>query len=295
VSSLETLAKCPLQFFFEHRLRIVPEDRVASPYEPSRLKLGLIVHDALRETYERLAAEGRFDAPGLTARIERARELLRQAWAARRDEIAATRARPLPVVDRVESDAWLSTLESFVVEDLARLDGAGERIVEVETKRRSEDRVPELPRLTARLDRIVEGPAGRRVGDYKIGGKVENKVDPTKMLKGDNLQVAVYALLEDAPVDLLGVGREHEQRFARFPGFDAKLRGGVVETIRTVAQLDEQGTFPMRIGMHCAWCSFRSACRRGHPPSLFRGDHADDARDFRGLRGKSTRNPMLPK
>jgi RecB family exonuclease len=293
VSALETLARCPLQFFFEHRLRIEPEDVVASPYDASRLKLGLIVHDALKETYERLAAEGMFDGPGLPARIERARELLRQAWADQAERLTAARARPLAIVERVESEVWRRSLEAFVAEDLERLDKAGDKVIAVETKRRSEEGGPELPPLAARLDRIVEGPAGRTVGDYKIG-RVDNKVAPRAMLKGNSLQVAVYSLLEEAPVDLLGVSPDHEERFARFPGFGTPaLRDGIVETIRVVAALDEAGVFPMNPGRHCAWCAFRSACRRLHPPSLFRGDHADDARDFHDLDDKSTKNPML--
>jgi hypothetical protein len=294
VSALETLARCPLQFFFEHRLRIDSVDRVASAYESSRWKLGVLVHAVLREAYERLRAEGGFDEPGLPARIARARELVRQAWIARADEFAATRERPLPVVDRVESEIWRRTLESFVAEDLARLESAGDRIVAFETDRRSSERLPDLPPMTARLDRIVDGPGGTVVGDYKIGGKIERKVGATKMLKGDNLQVAVYSLLEDAPVDLLGVGRDHEERFARFPGFAPEAqRDGILETIRTVAALDVAGTYPMRADAHCGWCSFRSACRRSHAPSLFRGDEAADTRAFRELRGKNVKNPML--
>jgi len=294
VSALETLARCPLQFFFEHRLGIEPEDRVASPYEPSRLKLGLLVHDALREAYERLVAEGGFEVPGLPARIERARELVRQAWAARAEDFAAARARPLPVVDRVESDIWRGALEEFVALDLARLEEAGERVVAVETKRTSKDLLPELPPMRARLDRIVEGPAGRIVGDYKIGGKIERKVDATKMLKGRNLQVAVYSLLEGAPVDLLGVGRDHEERFARFPGFDTvPLRDGIIETIRTVARLDETGTYLMNADAHCAWCGFRSACRHGHPPSIGRNERAADGRDYLDLAEKSVKRATL--
>ena len=294
VSALETLARCPLQFFFEHRLKVEPADRVASAYDASRWKLGIVVHDALRETYERLASEGRFDEPGLPARIERAREILRQAWAARAEEFAATRARPLPVVDRVESEIWRRALESFVEDDLGRLDAAGERPVAFEAEQRSAERLPDLPAMTARLDRIVEGPQGRVVGDYKIGGKIGSKVSATKMLKGESLQVGVYSLLEDAPVDLLGVGRDHEDRFARFPGFETPaLRDGILETIRTVAALDAAGIYPMRADTHCTWCSYRSACRRSHPPSLFRGDHAADARDFRDLAGKSVKKPEL--
>jgi len=293
VSQLETLARCPLQFFFEHRLKIEPVDRADSPYEPSRSKLGLLVHDVLREVYERLAAERRFDEPGLPARIERGRELLRQAWTAHGEEFAAARARPLPVVDRVESELWRRALDAFVEEDLARLDAEGARVVLVETKRRSTDHVPDLPPMTARLDRIAEGPSGRVVGDYKIG-RIENRVGTTSMLKGHNLQVAVYALIENTPVDLLGAGRDQDVRWARFGGFETPdLRDGIVETIRTVARLDETGTYPMSPDRHCAWCAFRSACRRSHPPSVFRGDHAADATDRRDLQGKSAMRPTL--
>lgn len=292
VSQLETLSKCPLQFFFEHRLKIEPIDRVESPYEPSRMKLGLLVHDALREVYERLAAEDGFDAP-LTARVERATELLRQAWAERAGEFAASRARPLPIVDRVESELWLRSLLGFVADDLARMDRENARPVAFESDRRTTDTAPELPALKARLDRIVEGPAGRVVGDYKTGGKVDRKVGAGGMLKGENLQVAVYALIEGVPVDLLGVGRDQDERFARFDGFTPALRDGIVETIHTVVALDAAGTYPMSPGQHCAWCAFGSACRRGHPPSRFRGEEAADALDLRDTRKKGTRKPTL--
>jgi hypothetical protein len=140
----------------------------------------------------------------------------------------------------------------------------------------------------------VEGPAGRVVGDYKTGGKLDGKVKATAMLKGQHLQVAVYALLEGTPVELLGVGRDQDVRWARFEGFPtAALRDGIVETVRTVVQLDESGTYPMNPGRHCAWCAFRSACRHGHPPSVVRGDHAADAGDYRELAEKSVKRPML--
>jgi PD-(D/E)XK nuclease superfamily protein len=289
VSSLDTLARCPLQFFFKVQLGIEDDREADSPYETSRAEIGTLVHDVLREVYDRLLGEALFDA-SLPARVERARELLRQAWSARADDFAAARPKSLPAVDRIESELWFRSLDQFLVEDLAALHSGGERPVELETKRRS---TGELPPLTARFDRVVEGPGGRVVGDYKTGRLVEDRIDLSAMLGGQHLQVAVYSLLDGPAVDVLGVGRDPDVRRARFPGFDTECRDGIVETIGTFTGLMETGTYPIHVERHCSWCAYRSACRRGHPPSEFREDHAADTRDVRDTRDKSKTKPTL--
>ena len=116
------------------------------------------------------------------------------------------------------------------------------------------------------------------------------------MLTGESLQVPVYALLSGFPVELLGVGINHDPEGdpARFDGFPSdELRRGFLETVSVLTGLAETGRFPIRPGDHCDWCDYRSACRRGHPPTDFREDHAADARDARDCWQKNSKLPTL--
>jgi hypothetical protein len=99
--------------------------------------------------------------------------------------------------------------------------------------------------------------------------QVAERVKLGAMVSGGALQVPIYALISGLPVELLGVGPNHDPQddVVRFDGFgSADERNGVLETLRVVATLAKSGCFPLRRGDHCEWCDFRSAWSFDSPP-----------------------------
>src|SRR5262249_39004253 len=135
---------------------------------------------------------------------------------------------------------------------------------------------------------------GHLVTDYKTGRHIKSRVDARGMLTGNALQVPLYALLTGCPIEVVRVSRGVPPDVAPFDGFkSAEHECGVVETLRTVAELARVGSFPIRSGAHCDWCDYASACRPNHPPTAFREDHADDIRDVRDCWRKTVKTPTL--
>jgi RecB family exonuclease len=297
-TALERLGRCPLQFFFRDVLRIQPLRRPPTPFSAEAASIGSRVHDVLRSVYQRLGDEHAFTALDLDARTARARSLLKEAWAEPADADAIARARRFPVLDGIETGIWVRSLASFLDADLKRLESAG--LVPEALESDAAGAIlgdPDGLAITTRFDRVCRGEAGRVVGDYKTGVNLAERAKPAKMLTGETLQVPIYALVADAPVELLGVGPRHDASdasVARFEGWKtAEQREGVVETLRVAASLAGQGRFPIHAGDHCAWCDFRSACRHAHPPTAHRESGAQDVTDVRDCWRKTAKAPTL--
>jgi PD-(D/E)XK nuclease superfamily len=153
---------------------------------------------------------------------------------------------------------------------------------------------PEGLVIRARFDRVLTGNSARVVSDYKTGRHLASRIGSSAMLSGSALQVPIYALIANASVELLGVGRDNEPEVVVFEDFkNREQRDGVLETLRVAATLAVAGRFPIRPDDHCRNCDYRSACRRGHPPTEFREDHAEDVRDARDCWAKSVKTPSL--
>ena len=294
-TALARLGRCPLQFFFRDVLRIDAAFHPATPFATDPAAIGSRVHDALRDVYSRLREEGAFEGGDVGTRVERARTLVREAWDDRADTEATARAARFPVLDRIERGIWLKTLDAFLAADLARMADGG--LVPESLEHEVAGAIPGGPErlaVRARFDRVLQSGNGRIVGDYKTGGRLADRVKPGDMLSGAELQVPIYALLSGSPVELLGVGPRHDGEVARFDGFKSgQDREGLVETLRVLVALAASGRFPIRPGEHCGWCDFRSACRHGHPPTLFREGRAADVVDARDCWEKTAKNPTL--
>jgi len=297
VTALETLGRCPLQFFFREVLHVEAPKTPPTPFESDAASIGSRVHEVLRDVYTRLLGDGAFDGDDVGTRVARSREFLRKAWKAAADEDEAGRAARLPVLSGIEDRQWLRALDAFLDADLRRLQAAGlvPDALEQKASGAIEGGPPGLV-LRARFDRVLRGSTGRVVSDYKTGGDVSARVKPAAMLSGGALQVPIYALLNGSPVELLGVGRDHDPAtdVARFDGFASdEQRRGFLETLVVFADLAGEGRFPIHPGDHCDWCDYRAACRRGHPPTLFREDHATDVQDARDCWRKTAKLPTL--
>jgi RecB family exonuclease len=296
-TAFERLGRCPLQFFFRDVLRVPALRTPDTPFEVDNATTGSRVHEALHAVYARLRREGLFATEDVGARVARARAILREAWpaAARGDDTA--RAERLPVLSRIEAARWITTLDAFLDADLRRLEDEG--LVPETLEHDDTGTIPGGPpglSIRARFDRVSRGASSAVVADYKTGGDLAARVKPAAMLSGAALQVPIYALLSGSPVELLGVGPGHDpgSDVARFDGFKSDdQRLGVLETLRVLTGLAEAGRFPIRPGDHCAWCDYRSACRHGHPPTVFRESHARDVADARDCWSKTAKAPSL--
>ena len=148
--------------------------------------------------------------------------------------------------------------------------------------------------VRARFDRVLTGGSVKVVSDYKTGRNLAARIGVSAMLSGRELQVPIYALMANASVELLGVGRANEPEVVTFDGFKKpEHRDGVLETLRVAAALAAAGRFPIRPAEHCRTCDFRPACRKGHPPTEFRESLAEEDRDARDCWSKSTKAPTL--
>jgi RecB family exonuclease len=296
-TALETLGRCPLQFFFRHVLHVEAPRTPPTPFEADAASTGSRVHEVLREVYTRLRDEGAFDGGDVRGLVARARAILREAWNAPAAEDDVARAARLPVLGRIEGKIWLTALDAFLDADLRRM--VKEGLVPEALEHKIERALPGGPPaliVRARFDRLLAGPSGAVVSDYKTGGDLTARVKSSAMLSGGALQVPIYALISGLPVELLGIGPQHDPDVDVFRFQDFKSdeeRNGVLETLRVVASLADAGRFPLHPGDHCTWCDYRSACRHGHPPTTYREDHAADIRDARDCWGKTGKLPSL--
>ena len=296
-TALERLGRCPLQFFFRDVLRVKAPPTPPTELTADSASVGIRVHAALREVFTRLRDEGRFVTGGIGSRVKRGGEILREAWTSAAGEDDAARAARLPVLARIEGGIWLETLDAFLDADLRRMEREG--LVPEEFEYDVFRVIPGGPPgvvIRARFDRVLGGPDGSIVSDYKTRGKVKEKVKPGAMLSGGELQAPVYALLSGHPVELLGTGPTHNPStdIARFDAFKTdEQRRGFLETLHVVVALTDLGRFPIHPGRHCEWCDYRGACRRGHPPTEFREDRAQDIKDARDCWAKTDKTPTL--
>ena len=300
VSALETLGRCPLQYFFKHVLRVRElEDETDILDMPAR-DLGLYAHDVLETIYAKLLDEGRFEGdPDML--VQRGVELLRKEHPNLLGRVGERLERRLPVLGRQLSRSWHAAVESFLKRDLARLADKGQRPGSLEV-------LMEVPldfnagvtqEVRGRFDRRLDGEPAT-VGDYKTSGRLESRIKISEFLRGQRLQVALYWMMagERDPVELLGVGPDYRydddgDYRVKFDGLDGPQSQGFRETMRVLLELVREGRFPFRRGTHCEWCAWEQACRRTHPPTQDRQELARDTADYLLLSKKTMKKPRL--
>lgn len=304
VTGLETLGRCPLQYFFEHGLGIRALEEAPSPFAVDRGEMGTLVHDFLAKLYPRLHEEGLFGKGRRAELIERARRIFPDLWA---EATAAVRERlgpAAPFLWRLELERWQRALLAFVEEDLGRLSDTGAVPEGFEVPREA---ALDLGRgrpivVRGRFDRIVRQEGQVVVSDYKTSPKLRTMASTSDMLKGQTLQAPLYRLLAGgAPVELLGVGPDNdpadvrsELRRVTFDGFDrSDHEAGFRETLDVLVGLARAGGFPFNKGRHCGRCAYDRACRRNHPPAAHRNLHAPDTEQYRLVLKKNTREPTI--
>lgn len=300
-TQLAALGRCPLQYFFRYVLGIRPLEDETSPFEAEARRVGLAVHALLEGLYRRLRDDGAFEG-GSTTLVARARALFPEAWLEATSTLAHS---PLTVLREAHDARWRTAVEAFVVDDLARIVAAGCRPSALERAARASLPLRAAPLdVHGRFDRILSGPGGSIVGDYKTAGTLDKHTAVLEMLRGQSLQVPLYREIAErlpdvsGPViaEVLGAGPEHEADRATFEGFETDaLREGFFETLGILRDLAATGTFPMHVEPQgvCSRCRFAPACRRHHVPSQQRNALAADGADYRGALGKTRKTPRL--
>jgi ATP-dependent helicase/nuclease subunit B len=306
-TALELLGTCPLKYFFRRVLKIREPDEEATPLEIHGLEMGSGIHRVMERLYSTLAGEGLFESEELDRRVSRAVDLLPDLWRETFGSTLSRRSARLPVLWRSEAERWLAELDRFVREDLLRMAQHDRRPAALEAARDVELDLGAgvTAPIHGRLDRLLEGAAPPVVGDYKTGRRLEKQTDITEMLRGHRMQAPLYRLLagQDAEVEFLSLRPVRqadpeagdEQRATSFSGFEnAGQEAGFLETLRVLLDLSARGSYPLRTDGHCRYCAYRLGCRRNHPPTLEREEHAPDDAAFRHLQAKNkSKRPML--
>ncbi len=300
VSGLETLGRCPLQFFFKNVLRVGELDEQADAFDVSKRDWGTHVHAILEAVYRSLESEGLFAGARLEPLLSRGLELLDLQWSEIVGGGTVRMAERLPVLWGWLSDTWLEALRTFLKADLKHAHDKSLRLAGLEETMDREVDLGEgtIARIRGRFDRRLAGADGTAIGDYKTSGGLERRVNQTNMLKGQALQVPLYWMLAggDASVELLGLGPEFDPNEGdsrhEFSGFDGEFRDSFLGTVRTLIDLRNRGTFPLnKQDRVCSWCTYRQACRRNHPPTLEREKLYEETLAYQKLQTKSMRKP----
>ncbi len=297
VSALETLARCPLRFFFQRVLRVREFDEEAAPFELTPREIGQQTHDLLERTYQRLQSDGMFERP-LDERVRRAGEIIDEIWNDAWRSLARRLNRRAPALWATTESVWKRSVTSFIVEDLERIDAEGWGAPETETV--IDEEIPfaggRSLQLVGRVDRRFGDTTRLLIGDYKTG-KVDGLTDPTRMLKAQTLQVPLYWMLSDAKarIEVLGVGPRYDpdevdpgERVLKFDGLTAEEFKGFVETMGVLTDLIDEGVFPLNhSNVGCGYCPYELSCRHLHPPTKEREENAPDRADYADLRHKN--------
>jgi hypothetical protein len=301
VSAFESLGRCPLRYFFERVLGIDPPPEPVSELGLAEREIGLAVHVLLETLYQALRDEGRFDGQSEHDLVERAIELLETRRESIFGSLSRRLARRLPLLWETQGGRWLETLRRFLRADLHRIHSEGLTVVSFEDPVTVDLDLGDGCRVTVRgrFDRTLALGDRLIVGDYKASPRLGGRVDPTRMLKAQTLQVPLYRMMagEGAWVELLGVHPdldvEDDAHRLEFPGFEeAELEGSFRDSMRALVVLRERGVYPFNpCEENCRWCRFKCACRRNHAPTLERERLREDSAAFRALGKKSKTNP----
>ncbi|MEK7743009.1 MAG: PD-(D/E)XK nuclease family protein, partial [Elusimicrobiota bacterium] len=289
-TALETLGRCPFQYFAGKVLGLDEAEEPSSAEEISPSVRGTIYHRFLSAFYRR--PEVRVPEGG-NAFPDKAFS------AAEREVFSEYGARALgvhPLLWEITRESLLGNLRAFLEWDLAECASSKLRPLLLEEAMEADFPAPrprglEDVRLTGVPDRIDAGGGFWRVVDYKTRWKRGPLA--SLALKGRALQAPLYLELaagrprlaglkaqgaflmpvEDSPE---GTGRP------RSVGYTAAAheenRAAVLAKVAALVESAARGEFLIRPeegeGGHCGFCAFSGVCRKNHPMSRIRASAA---------------------
>ncbi|MBL8692656.1 MAG: exodeoxyribonuclease V subunit gamma [Planctomycetes bacterium] len=278
-TALEELGRCPLKFFFRHRLGIRALEEPEDGEVLDAPALGRAVHRTLEGTYDdELLHLARTDC---RAAIAQAKERIARTLQVSLAEEAPGRGRRQRGLLAALGRRWEKALGQFVAEDLERLAAAGADEVRCEEPRTATLRLrEEILQIDARFDRIAKSRLGLWISDYKTGrGRIEDLASPTQIARGRQLQLMIYGLVaraSGAPIARIEALRIHpdldavdRKGAAAIEGLRfAELESPVVSALAVLVRLARAGHYPITLEEEpCVSCDFRPACRRAHAPT----------------------------
>lgn len=294
-SFLDGLAGCPLQAWLSRLLR-VPEPLRALERDPDASELGSEVHALLKRLYDTLANEGALDGSRCPERAAARAQVLLTEEIDSADSRFRARLQPrFPGLWRALAARLQIALGDFIERDVRRLATLGVTRLESEWPvEGSWGTGANEIRLGGRLDRIVWTREGEiRIGDYKTGRSVDTLTSRTALVRGQALQVPLYARLvgDTSPdVEVRGeilhvplrperVASPKSDRERLTPAPDERLD----QVLETLVGLLRAGRFPIHVTDNCDYCAYAIACRRRHAPSRDRSSQAPEYQRYRDM------------
>ncbi len=289
-TALETLGRCPFQYFAGKVLGLEEEERPSSAREIAPSLRGTIYHRFLAAFYRRL---GDRVPEGGSAFPDKAFS------AVEREVFAEYGARALgihPLLWEITRESLLGNLRAFLEWDLAECAASKMKPMLLEEAMEADFPAPRPQglkdiKLTGVPDRIDAGEGFWRIVDYKTRWK--RGALASLALKGRALQAPLYLELaagrprlaglkahgafllpvEDSPE---GTGRP------RSVGYTAAAheenRTAVLAKVAALVEAAARGEFLIRPeegeGGHCGFCPFPGVCRKNHPMTRIRASAA---------------------
>ena len=257
-SAHQRLLDCPFQFSASDVLGLAALDTV--PEEIERSHYGERVHRILHAFHHGVAGlPGPWNGPLLPSARAAAEQLLR-------DIAHAVFAQDLS--HRFTARAWLYHWQDMIPAYLDWLQSHWAVGVNTEASELKMERTIYIDNaplvLRGRIDRMDRGVGGKIVIDYKTG----QLPDLATIISGEQIQLAFYTLLLEAPVQsafYLGL-RERPINAGRELSGDvlASLRKGLLERVITMANAIAGGAGLPAWGDHqtCERCRYEGTCRR---------------------------------
>ncbi|BAS26686.1 PD-(D/E)XK nuclease family protein [Limnochorda pilosa] len=280
---LETLAGCPLRYFFRYVLEVAPPER--PQLDPDRwldpLSRGGLLHQIYRAFLEERIGSGRAGAPIDAADRARMGELARDAAGEMRLRVPP----PSEGVFERERRELVDEALFFVSLEAGREDGGVPVLLErafgmegeppVELDLAGDPARPEVLRLLGRIDRIDRLPDGYAVWDYKTGAATRYESERTHLDGGRQLQPVLYAWAAEAILRRAGIDPDPQVRRSGYLMTSRRGRGQRLDRpqdparreaaralLRRLLDVAAAGTFAPApdADRQCPFCDYRSAC-----------------------------------
>lgn len=286
-TALERYGVCPQHFLLRTILRV---DELSDPEDVLDLdarRKGSVTHSILESFYRKHTDEALVvvkQEPTPQSRIRLLLAPLVEAEFRSEDSVNPPRLR---ILRDIERENVIDELTSFLMSDLSELATSGFRPAHFEytfgTLRDRPSSHPDVElefgslRLLIRgsIDRVDLHPDGRvRISDYKLGRASKYADIRQRILRGRNLQLALYcrawANINNVPdtlieAQILGTGvTGNRERF----GFEF---GQVAPRLKRILELFAEGMvggrFPAFPGDHCRYCPVEQTCRTRNDPA----------------------------
>lgn len=298
---LERYARCPFQYFGTDVLHLEPV-RLAMGKEPDALVLGILLHSALRCTYESLVEKGwpAITLPGNTVRRVAEEAVVKAAAECESEyppghfllwEFAKEQAVAL-VLATISSDQAAYAEQPY--QPIA-FEQEATGILSLVVKEESVGL-----KIQGRLDRLDRHRDSGilRIIDYKYktgsAMKTEDRNLRQSAVRGYRLQPPFYTRLDlgelgtTEGVQLLFVAPNWSKPIDRsmFTKRDWSGNTGALlqDTIERLVTGLKAGQFFILPGTYCETCEYRVACRREHQLTWWRSYRASESKDLRSLR-----------